>query len=254
MTTFDPHQSVRRRAAGTLLTFSRRHGAPPAFVRALEEIVSALDSDDWSRARARFQRMSFGTMCASDDWLPESTNNPEEDTYLYGLQEGAIANFVFTMGLTWPGDPASVAFPALAVAHDSVLAVSALQEECSARAWRRGYFKDLFYYDSNGMIWRVAHAAPVTEPSLVQRALNARLRIDLRLEAPEQASIDAIKSLLTEIIEEAPDDVYHQAVSHEELKAMIQRNVRIVDSPRCMIVAGTVTVRFASGLLSRSVS
>src|SRR5262245_57070999 len=119
---------------------------------------------------------------------------------------------------------ATIAFPALAIAWDSVMPVNAVQDRCSVVAWRRGYFRGLFYFDSNGLIWRVVEATPRTQPSLVQRLLNSKLRVDLRLDSPEHANLDEIKGRLVQIIDQDPDDLYDQFVSHEELKSMIRRS------------------------------
>ncbi len=118
-----------------------------------------------------------------------------------------------------------IAFPAIAVAPgDSFRVISGLDElsRCNFLAVRNGYFKQLFLFDSHGLVWPVAHAELDRPPSLWDRLLNRRFGVTLQFAEPRENGLEYAKSALCELIDNDPDDLYDQFVPHDELKTLVR--------------------------------
>ena len=116
---------------------------------------------------------------------------------------------------------ATVTYPAIAVSKgDSFLVISALCEltTCTPYALRQGYFQSLSVYDCAGLLWPVVSAAPSRPLSVWDRLFNWRITVSVQFGEPRDDAKDIVLELLCGLIDNDPDDLYDQFVSHEELK------------------------------------
>ncbi|MBV9850335.1 MAG: hypothetical protein JO250_11720 [Armatimonadetes bacterium] len=115
-------------------------------------------------------------------------------------------------------------FPVLAVSSDSFIVFKQLSElsTCTRFALENGYYRGLILLDSAGIFWVVKDAAPVHAPSFLDRLLGRRISIQLDIGPPQQASLSSIIKKVCEVIDNDPDDVYDQFVTHEELKEKLR--------------------------------
>jgi hypothetical protein len=89
-------------------------------------------------------------------------------------------------------------------------------------ALRNGFFEGLRFFDSAGVEWKVAAAVPRRKPGIVDKLLNRRVEMDLRMEPPREPALGEVAELLCSCVDRDPDDLYDQFVTHDELKSLFR--------------------------------
>jgi hypothetical protein len=132
-----------------------------------------------------------------------------------------------------------IAFPAIAVSRrDSFLVVDSIDNltTCSTSGWRNGYYNELGLFDSEGSYWPI-QASINNPPNILDRLLNRRIAVDLAAGEPELDSADRIVRFICDLIDNDPDDLYCQFISHAELKEKFRTSA----DPRLLVeLAGTL--------------
>lgn len=114
----------------------------------------------------------------------------------------------------------NITFPVIAIS-DSFLVVDELFNSCTTLGWRNGYFNSLNYFDSEGKLWPVVEAQPAREIGMLDKIFNKKIQINFKLGEPIIDGLAHAKKLLIELVENDPDDLYDQFISHEELISLI---------------------------------
>ena len=114
-----------------------------------------------------------------------------------------------------------IAFPAFAISEgDSFSAVDSVIQRCSYSAWRNGYFDRLYYLDAIGLLWPVvaANRARIGLLHFLGKSIEVSVSLGDPIDDPALA-----KSLVCRLIENDPDDLYDQHLSHEEALSRLSR-------------------------------
>jgi hypothetical protein len=112
-------------------------------------------------------------------------------------------------------------FPAIAISlGDSFNVAESMLDEASPRALKNGYFERLYFFDSNGELWRVVQVEKTSAPS--KGPLGKRVGVRLSLSTPERPHISEVAEDLCRLVDEDPDDLYDQCMTHEELKELFR--------------------------------
>ncbi len=113
--------------------------------------------------------------------------------------------------------------PALWIAAEGSFAVTDEPlTSCSWAAYRHGFFAGLRFLDAAGDFWVVSEAVPDRPPSHLDRLLNRKLKVQLRLSGPEQRPLGEVAELLCACVDRDPGDLYSQFVEPDELKALFR--------------------------------
>ena len=112
-----------------------------------------------------------------------------------------------------------IRFPAIEISNVFGV-VLRLADSGSALAWRKGFFNDLAYFDSDGKLWCVT-AVPTRPTTLLDRLLNSQIKATLTWVQFKGSAMDETKRRLCALIENDPDDLYDQFVAHDDLKKLI---------------------------------
>ena len=100
---------------------------------------------------------------------------------------------------------------------------------CSYAAYRNGYFQGLQVLDAAGDLWRVKDAILERQPTVLDRLLNRRLKVEVRLAGPERHPPSKLAELLCACVDRDPGDVYNQVVEHEELKRLFRSATSVAE-------------------------
>jgi hypothetical protein len=118
----------------------------------------------------------------------------------------------------------NIQFPSIAISKNNLFSVvSEVETFCTALGWRKGYFEDLSYFDSSGTLWEVTRANLSKKMTFIDRLLNRRFAVSLKFGEPQENAMELAKQLICESIDNDPDDLYDQFVSHSELKELIKK-------------------------------
>jgi len=128
----------------------------------------------------------------------------------------------------------SIEFPVIAISKNDSFEVITDWDDlcgCSWPAFKNGYYEDLSLYDSSGVMWQVLSVKPLSKPSLFSRLFNSTMNVDISIgKAVENAKDMALKYIF-DLIDNDPDDLYCQFVTHEELKD----KMRLSETPSDLI-------------------
>lgn len=114
-------------------------------------------------------------------------------------------------------------FPALWVAKEGSFGViETPMREGSCLAFRNRFFEGLRFFDSAGAGWEVEVALPKRKPNVLDKLLNRKLEVELRLGPPRQPQVAEVAELLCSCVDREPDDLYDQFVTHDELKTLFR--------------------------------
>ena len=113
--------------------------------------------------------------------------------------------------------------PALWIAVEGSFGVSDEPlTQCSCVAYRNGFFQGLRFLDAGGDSWVVSEAIFERQPGILDRLLNRKLKVELRLSGPEHRPLSDIAEMLCTCVDRDPGDVYTQFVNQEELKGLFR--------------------------------
>ena len=119
-------------------------------------------------------------------------------------------------------------YPVIAISPgDSFLVIDEPIVQCSARGWRNGYFDDLVFFDSAGLLWPT-HASLRNPLSFFDRFRRA-IPVDLDFGKPEMEAQAKAVAMLETLIDEDDSDLYDQFVSRSELKDLFRRAPKPAD-------------------------
>lgn len=111
--------------------------------------------------------------------------------------------------------------------EDSFLVIDEPIVHCSATGWRNGYFDDLVFFDSAGLLWPV-HASLRRPLSFFDRFRRA-IPVDLEYGEPKTSAQAKAVAMLETLIDEDDSDLYDQFVSRPELKDLFRRALTPAD-------------------------
>jgi hypothetical protein len=119
----------------------------------------------------------------------------------------------------------TISFPAIALSvGDSFLVVNELSAitSCTLSALHHGYYRRFSLFDTEGVLWPVKEAIPERPVNILDRLTDRVIRVTLDFDVPMQGEMSLIVEELCRLIDNDPDDLYDQFLSHEELKARIR--------------------------------
>src|SRR5688572_2357300 len=106
-----------------------------------------------------------------------------------------------------------IRFPAIEIST-TFNVVDRMTESASTVAWRKGFFNDLAYFDSDGRLWQVTAVA--TRPTtLLDRVLNSQIKATVTWVEFKGHGMTETKRRLCALIENDPYDLYDQFVEHD---------------------------------------
>lgn len=100
-------------------------------------------------------------------------------------------------------------------------------EAASPRGLRSGYFDRLYLFDSNGDRWRVARVEKTS--ARPKGPFGKLVGVRLSLGAPDRPRVSEIAEDLCRLVDDDPDELYNQFLTHEGLKAHFRSAVTSVD-------------------------
>jgi len=113
--------------------------------------------------------------------------------------------------------------PVLWIAREGSFGViDTLMKDGSIAAYRNGFFEGLRFFDSSGSVWEVGAAVPKRKPGALDRLLNRRVEMDLRIEPSRQPALAEVAELLCSCVDRDPGDLYDQFVTRDELKILFR--------------------------------
>jgi hypothetical protein len=112
-----------------------------------------------------------------------------------------------------------IRFPAIEISN-TFNVVDCITESASTVAWRKGFFTDLAYFDSDGRLWQVT-AVPTRPATLLDRLLNSQIKATVTWVEFNGNGMAEAKRRLCAMIENDPDDLYDQFVEHDDFKTLI---------------------------------
>lgn len=122
--------------------------------------------------------------------------------------------------LTCKGSKKHMKFPALWIAREGSFGViDEPLDNASYVGYRNGFFTGLRFFDVSGALWEVLDAVPERPFGLLDRMLNRRVGMHVRVGDPTRPPVAEIVDQLCACIDGDPGDLYDQFVSREELKA-----------------------------------
>lgn len=117
-------------------------------------------------------------------------------------------------------------FPALWIAREGSFGViDEPLDSASYVGYRNGFFTGLRFFDVSGILWEVLDAVPERPFGLLDRMLNRRVAMNVRVDDPTRLPLAEIVDQLCPCIDGDPDDLYDQFVGREELKARFRTAV-----------------------------
>ncbi len=123
--------------------------------------------------------------------------------------------------------PEEPCFPAIAVGRgDSFSVVRSLDELATATCGGLGtFYRELYVFDSKGLLWPVQAEPQAGVPGVLDRLLNRRITLQLRLGKPRTSQLSVVAEWLCDLVDADRDDVYGQFVTHDELKRRFRASV-----------------------------
>ena len=114
-------------------------------------------------------------------------------------------------------------YPAIWIAKEgSIGAIDEPMTSCSWLGYKKGFFRDLLFYDSAGDAWRVEEVILKRRPNILDRILNRKLHFDMRTSGPEKCGLRDMADQLCNHLGKDPGDLYCQFLEHEELKRLFR--------------------------------
>ncbi len=92
----------------------------------------------------------------------------------------------------------------------------------NALSVKSGFFRDLEFYDNAGNSWRPAKVEVHPRPTWWRVLLNLRCEVEIEWQLVGPLVPSQVAERICELIDQDPDDLYDQFVTHEELKALVR--------------------------------
>jgi hypothetical protein len=90
------------------------------------------------------------------------------------------------------------------------------------RGLTKEYYRRLIIFDTAGRAWKVDRVQPERNATIADRLLGRKLQARLICRTAPEIKMPQIVETLCSLVDDDPDDLYDQFVTHDELKEMLR--------------------------------